>query len=247
MAEVSIASTLRNPGSQFEVSAHDGPFPTSSFDSDEAKLFEQQLNDLIADLDSSILQELIVQRQDTIAKTAALAKHDLEIKNFGGINANDNEMGFSLLRPGHIRRDPATGNIVNDWYFEPDSTGWNDWIGDGANNNFAVDEDQVLLVLALVDQETAPTEISGLNVEDFGRNMDMLPRDINMMRTQDNENDLQVKQMQTLIGQEQDEVHARLRFDRVVERQPRPFGFTFSLGRFLNREEYAQSDYNSLP
>ena len=251
---IDITSTLRNPGEQFSVSAHDGPFPTSAFDQAEADLFNQQLMDLIADIPSSTVAEVLEQRQETIAKAASLAKHDLEIKNFGGINAGDNEMGFSILRPGHIRRastnDPANaaGTIVNDWYFNPDDApGWVDWIGDGGTNNFAVDDDQVILVLGFIDQEAAPSEISGVNVDTFGRNMDMLPRGINSLRLQDNETGVQIQQMQTLIGQEQDEVHARLRYDRSVERQPRLLGFTFGLGRFLNLEDYAETDYTNLP
>lgn len=253
--DLNIQRTLSNASDQFTLSAHSRPFPLESFDSGEAELFETQLEDLVADLDSSIFSTLVQQRQDTIARAAALAKHDLEAKNFGGINAADNEFGFSLLRPGHIRRytgedqahgNLSSGNIVNDWYFEPSGTGWRDWIGDGTNN-MAVDENQVVVILGFADQARMPTEISGINVQNFGRNMDMLPRDLNEMRNQDNENEVQVVQTQTLIGQEGDEIYARLRFDRQVERQPRFFGFTFGRGRYLNQEDYQESDYSALP
>lgn len=250
MAELignAFRDTLRSPGDQFRVSAHDKNFPTEPFDDTEATLLQQQLNDLVADLESSTLAKIVQQRQEIVAKVATLAKHDLEAKNFGGINAGDNEIGFSVLRPGHIRRDSGTGNIVNNWFFTPGATGWVDWIGNGAANNFAVDEDQVVLVLALVDQEGASSEISGVNVDTFGRNMDMLPRDVNSLRLMDNDTEVQVVQLQTLVGQEADEVHARLRFDRDVERQPRLFGFTFGLGRFMNIEDYATGDFSDLP
>lgn len=239
---LNLTSELTSP-TEFELSAHDGRFPVASFDSDEANLFEQQMNDLIADLPNSVVGEVLKQREQTIARAAAMAKHDLEAKNFGGINAGDNEFGFSMLRPGHIRYDGSS--IINDWYFQPGSTGWNDWIGTSANP-FVVDEDQVVVILGVMDQEKGPSEISGFNVQSFGRNMDMLPRDMNSMRLQDNETDVQVTQTQTLIGQEQDEIHARLYYDRDVERQPRPLGFTFSLGRFLNVDDYSPGDYNNL-
>lgn len=241
-----IINTLQNPGGAFELTAHRDEFPTSPFDREEAQLFNQQLNDLIADIPSSTIGEVLSQRQDAIAKVASLAKHDIEGNNFGGLNASDNEVGFSILRPGHIRRDPSTGSVVNDWYFEPSSSGYSDWIGDGGGNNFIVNEDQVILVLGLVDQENSPTAISGFNVEDFGRNMDMLPRDLNAMRLQDNETEVQVRQLETLVGQEQDEVHMQLRYDRVVERQPRLLGFTFAKGRFLNNQDYSAADYDNF-
>lgn len=245
--EIDVTSTLQNPGRQFEVSAHDGSFPTQSFDSDEAELFNRQLNDLVANLESSVLASYYQQRSEVIAKAATLAKHDLEAKNFGGINANDNEFGFTELRPGHIRRDPSTGNITNDWYFDPGTTGWVDWIGDGGANNMAFNDDTVILVLGVADQESGPSEISGFNVDTFGRNMDMLPRDVMNLRLQDNDTEVQIVQTQSLIGQEQDEVHTRLRFDQNVERQPRLIGFTFGIGRFLNTEDYSTTDYDNLP
>ena len=245
-----ITDTLQNPGSSFEVTAHDDGFPTEAFSREESQLFEQQLNDLVADMPSSIVGEILSQRQNAIAKVASLAKHDIDGNNFGGLNAGDNEIGFSVLRPGHIRRASGAGqntqgNIVNDWYFEPNSSGYVDWIGDGSSN-FVVNEDQVILVLGLVDQEPTPTPISGMDVEDFGRNMDMLPRDFNDLRLQDNDTDVQVKQMETLIGQEGDEVHMQLRYDRIVERQPRLLGFTFAKGRFLNTKDYDTTDYDNF-
>lgn len=236
--DVDISNRLQSPTDDFEVEVHDQSFPTEPFDRDEAQLFEVQLNQLIAHLDSSMFLEVLQQRAQTIADVAAFAKHDLEAKNFGGINAGDNEIGFSILRPGHIRADPATGAAENDWYFTPGATGWVDWIGDGAGNNKVVDEDEVLLVLAFTDQEDAATEISGINVDEFGRNMDMLPQDLNDARLFDNDNEQQVVSLPTLIGQENDDVHIRLRADRDVERQPRLFGFTFALGTRLNVEDY---------
>lgn len=238
---VDVLSTLQSPGGRFELTAHRDPFPTEAFDSDEASIFQNQLNTLISNFDSAVLSQLISQRQQTIARVATLAKAEMDGKTFGGVNAGDNEIGFSILRPGQIRASPSTGNAENNWYFTPSSTGWNDWIGDGANNNYTVTTDsdeQVVLVLALMDQESGPTEMSGVNVQEFGRNMDMLPRDANDARLMDNDTEQQIIPLPALVGRENDQVHVRLRFDRVVERQPRLFGFNFSLGNQLDNEDY---------
>jgi len=243
---LNLTSTLQNPGGSFRVSAHDDQFPTEGFDQSEASLFEEQMNSLIAGVTSKEIAQVLQNRQQTIAKAAALAKDDIDGNNFGGLNAGDNEIGFSPLRPGHIRRDPNTGNVVNDWFFDPGATGYVDWIGDGAGNNMILNEDQVVLVLGVVDQELSPTPIQGFNVQDFGRNMYMLPRDLNDMRLQDNDTEVQVKEVETLIGQEGDEVHCRLNFDENVERQPRLLGFTFAKGRFLNQESYSAADYDNF-
>lgn len=233
-----FASTLTNPGGNFEVTVHDDEFPTQAFTDSEATLFETQFNDLIADMDSSVITNVLVQRQEAIAKAATFAKQEIDGKVFGGVNAGDNQIGFDILRPGQIRADPANGNPVNDWYFDPSSTGWNDWIGDGtAAHNYSVGEDQVTVVLGFIDQDVS-TEVSGLNVQQFGRNMDMLPHDLNDARLMDNKNEIMMQNLPTLIAQDNDDIHIRLRHDRQKESQPRLLGITFGLGAFLNNQDY---------
>lgn len=238
-----IINTLTSPGGQFELTVHRDPFPTEAFDNDEAQLFQSQLNTLIANLDSAVVTQLLMQRQETISKVATLAKAEMDGKTFGGINAGDNQIGFSLLRPGQILETTGSAIVTdaNDWYADPaGSTGWLDWIGDGTDN-YTVGQDaneQVILVLAFMDQEKGPTEISGFNVEQFGRNMDMLPRDLNDARLQDNDTEQQVIPLPALVARENDQIYTQLRFDRDTERQPRLLGMNFSLGTFLDTTDY---------
>lgn len=234
--DLNIASTLMNPESEFDVRAQGKSYPTAGFTSEEANLLERQMNDFMGAFDSSMTLELIQQRQDAIALTAAFAKQVFDEKLFGGVNAGDNEIAFDVLRPGHIYQDSG-GTIQNDWYFEPNSAGWNDWIGDGSTNNYTVGEDQVMIVFGFEDLD-ASTEVSAINVDSFGRNVDMIPQDLTAMRKRDNETDQQVKPIPNLIAQENDEVHVRLRHDKVAESQPRLLGFTFGLGNYMNSEDY---------
>lgn len=234
---LSLSSTLTNPQGTFELSIHDDEFPTEAFTQKEANLLETQLNDLMASLPSSVLAGQLKEREEVIARTAAYAKQELDGKVFGGINAGDNQVGFSVLRPGHIRADPSDGSSQNDWYYEPSSSGWNDWIGDGSTNNYQVNEDQVSVVLGFTDQDVN-TEISGLNVDEFGRNMDMLPHDINDARLMDNSSEQMFVPLPSLVASDNDDIHCRLRHDNVQESQPRFFGITFALGDYLNNEDY---------
>ena len=235
---VEMRSQLTSPEDDFSVTVHDTTFPTEGLSDQEARLFESQFNQLLADLDSSVLAKILSQRSNTIANVAAYAKQELDGKVFGGINAGDNEIGFSELRPGHIYND-SSGTRQNDWYYQPGSTGWSDWIGDGTSgNNYSVNEDQVSVVLAFVDQDEGQSVVSGLNVQSWGRNMDMLPHDLNSSRVRDNDTDVQVRELPTLIARDGNNLHIRLRYDRDVERQPRLFGVTFGLGSFLNSEDY---------
>lgn len=234
---INIASKLTSPEGEFSVAAQGKSFPTESFTSDEARLLENQLNDLLFGTSGSTIKDLLVERQNAIALSAAFAKNVFDEKLFGGLNAGDNEIAFDVLRPGHIRSDPANGNVQNDWFFEPASTGWNDWIGDGGANDKTFTDDQVSVIVGMVDQDVN-TSISGINVDSFGRNMDMLPMDMNTFRTADNDGELFIRPLPTLVGQENDDVHIRLRHDRVAESQPRLLGFTFGLGTWMNSEDY---------
>lgn len=232
-----MSQTLRNPPGTFEVAVHNKTFATESFTQEEADLFTAQFSSILAGLESSTVSEILQERSDTIAQAATHAKQELDSKVFGGINAGDNEIGFSVLRPGHIYSDD-TGTIQNDWYFDPGTTGWTDWIGDGTSaNNYTVGGDQVITAVAFQDQDVS-TEISGLNIDEFGRNMDMLPQDLNDMRLMDNENEKMVQELPTLIATDNDDIHVRLRADRDVESQPRFYGITFGIGAFLNSEDY---------
>lgn len=232
---LSVTSTLSSPDPEFTLRSQGKNFPTQAFNSEEANLLETQLNEIMMAFDNAAFTELLLQRADSVALAATFAKQVFDEKLFGGINASDNEIAFDVLRPGHIYQDD-TGTIQNDWYFQPGTTGWVDWIGDGANN-YTFGEDQVTVVLGFMDQDTS-TEISAVNVDEFGRNVNMIPQDLNDMRLRDNETEQQVKPLPTLIGQENDDVHIRLRADRDVESQPRLLGFTFGLGSYLNAEDY---------
>lgn len=244
---VDLANQAASPPPTFSIRTQNKDFSTEPLTSDEADILDTQFNTLVNDFNSRTLSEFYKQRQGMISKTAAYAKNVFDEKMFGGINAADNEIAFDVLRPGHIRAKPGTdnanssaptGDTLNNWFFDPGSTGWNDWIGDGTSaNDYTFNEDQVTLVLGVVDQDpTSP--ISGVNVQRFGRNVDMIPKDLNDSRVQDNENELNAQAFPTLLGQENDRVHIRLRHDRAVESQPRLVGFTFGLGSYMNQEDF---------
>lgn len=244
-----ISSVAQSPDAEFNLRSQGKNFPTHALNSEESGLLQTQLEDLMAPFESSLLGNLISQRQDAIALTASFAKQVFDEKLFGGINAGDNEIAFDVLRPGQIFSD-AGGTLHNDWYFEPGVTGgttwtnnqtggkWVDWIGDGTSgNNYTVGQDQVTVALAFMDQDVS-TEVSGVNVDQFGRNVNMIPQDLNVLRLRDNNREQQIEPLPTLIAQENDEIHTKLRYDRQVESQPRLFGFTFGLGSFMNSEDF---------
>lgn len=235
--ELNLEGTLTSPDPEFTLRSQGKNFPTKAFNSEEANILETQMNELMMGFDNAALTELLLQRGESVALAAAFAKQVFDEKLFGGVNASDNEIAFDVLRPGHIYSDD-TGTIQNDWYFQPGTTGWVDWIGDGTTaNNYTFSEDQVSVVLGFMDQDTS-TEVSGINVDEFGRNVNMIPQDLNDMRLRDNETEQQVKPLPTLIGQENDDVYIKLRADRDAESQPRLIGFTFGLGSYMNQQDF---------
>ena len=255
---IELANALTSPSDTFSIRTQNRDFGTQRLSSDEASLFETQFNTLINDLDSRLVSEMFMQRRQNIADALALSKNQFDERLFGGINAADNEIGFDMLRPGHVRADPATGDTVNDWYYTHED-GWNDWIGDGGDNDYVVDDDQVVLVLGVVDpgalvfdDETeelvdhlAYTPTSGIDVDRFGRNVDMLPKDLNDGKLLDNDNDVLMQSVPTLVGTDRDRVHIQLRSDvpdelsdYTILSQPRLVGLTFGVGAYMNEQDY---------
>lgn len=236
-----VKDTLKNPPEKFSLTVHNKEFPTESFNDDEATIFQNQFNQILAQFDSQLLTSLLIQREDTLAKIAANAKH-LTQRNFGGVDAGDNELGMSVLRPGHIRSDPSQDQtVINDWYFDANQ-GWQDYIGDGtAARDYPIPEDVTVAIFAVGDDDTS-TELSALNVDRFGRNLDMLPKDLNNLRNRDNETEQMVQATPTLLGQDGDRVHIRARADAAGESRPRLYGVCFAPGKFLNNEDYSWSD-----
>jgi len=261
---ISLASKVREPEDTFNIKTQNRDFGTERFSRKESDLFEAQFNTLINDLDSRLMTDIFMQRQDEIALAAAHAKLQFDEKLFGGVNAADGEIGFDLIRPGHVRSNPADGTAENTWIYEHTADGWNDWIGDGTSgDDYAVSEDQVILVLGMVDsgamiidENTGSlntlerenfTPTSGVNVDRFGRNVDMLPKDTNNGRIGDNDNDILTQSLPTMLGTDRDRVHLRLRSDvpqpladanAQVFSEPRLLGVTFGVGTFMNNEDY---------
>lgn len=261
---ISLSSAVRNPDSKFSIRTQNRDFGTHRFSRDESNLFEAQFNTLINDLDSRLMTQIFKQREDEIALAASLAKNQFDEKLFGGVNAADNEIGFDLLRPGHIRADPENGEIMNTWFYEHDSDGWSDWIGDGTSEkDYNIDEDQVVLVLGVMDtgvmiidedagainsfEREDYTATSAFNIDRFGRNVDMLPKDLNNGKVGDNENNMLLQSLPTVIGTDRDRVHLRLRSDlpqelvdadATVVSEPRLIGVTFGVGSYMNKEDF---------
>lgn len=264
---IQLANVVSSPETKFSIRTQNRDFNTRAFDSEEANLFEDQFNALVNDFESRMLSELFVQRRKIIGHAAAHAKTVFDERRFGGINAADNEIAFDVLRPGHIRANPADGATINNWEYTHDTSGWADWIGDGsAANDYTVDEDQVVVILGVMDTglqvhvadaaadtftsfdrvDTTPT--SAINIDRFGRNVDMLPKDLQDARLTDNENEVLVQALPAMVGTENDRVHARIRSDIPGElddnagvtlvSEPRLIGVSFGVGSYMNQEDY---------
>lgn len=250
---IDLAGNARNPSDTFSIRTQNRDFSTQGLSEEESTLFEEQFNVLINDFDSRMVSQLFAERRQEVSDALGVAKNQFDESLFGGINAADNEIGFDVLRPGHIRADPSDGSILNDWKVEVyeqggtassdadvalEGTGWHDWIGDGTSGvDYTIDEDQVVLLLGFIEQ-SENTGISAVNVDRFGRNVDMLPKDLYNSQTADNENDLNIQALPTVLGTERDRVHIRLRADETGVYQPRLLGITYGVGAYMNQEDF---------
>jgi len=66
----------------------------------------------------------------------------------------------------------------------------------------------------------------------------MLPKDLHSAKMTDNENDVLIQSLPTMVGSDRDRVHLRARFDEPGTYEPRLLGFTYGVGSYMNQEDF---------
>lgn len=117
-----------------------------TLDADEQNIVRQTvLNYIVGGCDE--MTKLFNLNMDSILLAAGVAKDKVGQAVRGQI-AGDNEIGISLIRPGHVLRTTSTTETpTNSWSFSF-SSGNQNWIGYGSSRATAMDVSQYLTLLA---------------------------------------------------------------------------------------------------
>lgn len=122
-------------------------------DANELQILKSQLYNVIG-ADNAVLTSLFRDNEAKIIAAAAVAKLQNQA-NFTGMSASDRELGFQLIRPFHVLRSTSgTETPINTWRSDGIATGaftasGDYWIGQGTNNQTAINIDKRLVILPL--------------------------------------------------------------------------------------------------
>jgi len=226
-------------------------YTLAGMDAEEIAYYDRQFDALIGTTDS-VLREILGERKDAIFQGVRAIKSKLNDPKFRGLNPRDTEMGFSLIRPGHVKggdRGFVTLNQLMDgtamgwrqWYAS--ALVWRDWLAGAANAGFLLSEDHGLIITHLTSYNSPTPYTAAVNFT-FGRTQ-LVPIDIQDMMLGDNETNVAHYPVPTIVCLPESNVLARtvahdsLRLATERIDYLRLGGFTAGLGRFLAVENYS--------
>lgn len=234
-----------------ELELYGETYTLSGMDETEIKYYDRQFDALVGTTDS-VLRAILGERKDTVFQGIRAIKSKLENRKFRGLNPRDTEIGFSLIRPGHVKggdRGFATLNALMDgtsmgwrmWYAS--AVVWDDWLASAANTGFLLSEDHGLIITHL-SSYNSPTPYTAAVRFTFGRTQ-LVPIDVQDMMLGDNETNVAHFPIPTIVCLPETSLLARtvshdsLRLATERIDYLRLGGFTVGLGRFLSVENYS--------
>jgi len=233
-----------------EVELYGSRFTLAHMDEEEVRYFDTHFNIFLGTTDS-VLRKILTERKSAIFQGVRALKYDLDNPKFRGLNPADTELGFSEIRPGHVKgwdrlsRFRSTGNVLQDtigWgQFYPAALTWYDWLFSTSGVGFLTSEDHGLIITH-VTSYTNPRPLTKELKFKVGRT-ELVPHSVSDIILGDNENRVFHMPVPTLYTMTETELLVR-----TVARADAPSnsidylklgGLTVGLGRFLKRETYA--------
>jgi len=160
-------------------------------------------------------------------------KQELNAPAFTGLNPEDTELGFGLIRPQFMRS--AAAYRLN-WLQVVVANAWSDWFFEGAGAPFLVGQDFGLCITHLKSLVT-PTPFASECRFTVGRRGVLVTNDLRSLRLADTTNNIPIVAVPTIISKPRSSFYARIRGDAVGGNDEiAPGGLIFGLGRVLTPE-----------
>lgn len=218
---------------------------------EEQAYFDKHFEGLFGTSDS-ILRRILTERKDTIYQGVRAIKYALDNRMFRGTVPGDSEVGFSLIRPGHVKgwnRAWAARNRLQDgtaigWRQQYASAMiWVDWLASAAATGFLLSEDHGLIITHL-SSHNSPTPFT-VGVSFNIARVQSVPFDLHHLVLGDNSNGISYFPVPTQIALPEQNVLVRTvaGYLAVVAGVPvidslQLGGVAVGLGRFLSQETY---------
>lgn len=202
-----------------------------ALDQDELDIFKAQFAVLLA-APGSDERRLMLDRLDVYVMGLRAVKHALNDVKFAGINPEDTEIGFGLLRPQFLRANSA---YKTTWSITMVAATWTDWLYETAGNAFSVGKDFGFVATHLKSFTTPDPFASEVKFE-VGRRGILIPNDVRNLRLADTENNVALFPIPSMIAIPKSSFYGRSKSDVGGTDELGVGGLVIGLGRVLKEE-----------
>ena len=205
-------------------------------DQDELDLFKAQFATILAAPGSSERRVMLDRLPVYIIALRAI-KLDLKGPKFKGLNPEDTELGFGLLRPQFLKH--TVGGVSTyraDWTqaFAAAAT-WTDFLASTAAVAFAIGEDFGLCVTHMKSLVTPKPFFAEVRFV-VGRTGILIPGDVRNLSMGDTENNVSLVPIPSLIARPKTNLYGRALSDAIGTGDCALGGLVIGLGRALKEE-----------
>ena len=201
-------------------------------DQDELDIFKAQFATILA-APGSAERNVMLDRLPVYMIALRAIKYDLKGPKFKGLNPEDTEVGFGILRPQFTR---ANSTWRRDWklVFAAAAT-WTDWLYNAATNPFSVGQDFGLCITHLKSLVTPSPFFAEVRFE-VGRRGILIPGDVRNLVMADTVNNIALVPIPTIIAKPKTTLYARALADSIGTGDCAVGGLVIGLGRALKEE-----------
>jgi len=201
-------------------------------DETEMAYFNQQFETLFG-TDDSVERQIMTDRKSMVLTAIRAVKAAIATKpSFRGLNPGDTELGFSPIRPIHVKRGDGVGAVRATWDHDVSAETWADWLcSSTGNKGYVLDRRMGQVILYLKSFKVSPLA-SEVQFK-IGRTQ-LVPFPFRSIKLGDNVHNVAVYPVPTMfVMPGTDELFADLYADRGGTAELALGGLTIGLGAFL--------------
>lgn len=219
-----------NPCTRPEVTLYKETMTLGPLDPEELEVFKAQFGALIA-APSSDERKIMLDRLSVYIIALRAIKHELGNVKFRGINPEDTELGFGLIRPMFLRAGGA-GTYLANWIVNLATGGtWQNWFHQ-AGAPIPLPNSFGLVITHLKSLET-PTPFISECAFQLGRTGILIPFDVRMLQVGDTENMTSIIPIPSMIAKPLSTLFATAVADTAGIDNVALGGLVIGLGRIL--------------
>jgi len=219
-----------NPCTRPEVTLYKETMTLGPLDAEELEIFKAQFGALLA-APSSDERKIMLDRLSVYVIALRAIKHELNDVKFKGINPEDTEIGFGLIRP-MFTRSGAAGTYNANWIVNLAVGGtWQNWLHQ-AGVPYPLPNSFGLVITHLKSLET-PVPFMSECAFQVGRTGILIPFDVRMLLAGDTENGTSIVPIPSMIAKPNGSLFATAVADVAGIDNVALGGLVIGLGRIL--------------